>query len=200
MKDEITYRPAVKNDSLEIAKYIDIANEGIFQSLYNGIIPEVDYFQLFLGWISDDSQYYSYPNVRLAEINGSIVGLVMCYGSEYCPLTKEMEEFYPTDRLEWLKPYYEVTIPKSLHIHAVAVDEKYRSMGIGKQLLTKAKEIAKAKGYKKLSLFTYEENSKAHRFYEREGFKVIEKFPLKNFPFLEPDNNRSGSRLMVLSF
>ncbi|MEM7304700.1 MAG: GNAT family N-acetyltransferase [Pseudomonadota bacterium] len=198
MKNSINYRPATKEDVLEIATYLDIAMEGIFQVYFNGIVPDVDYFQLMSGWLSDDSQYYSYPNVILAEDESRIVGCLMYYDSDHFAPSEEMKQFLPEDRYNWLNQYYEIGVPKSLYIESLAVHEGYRSHGIGKHLIELAIEYAKKSDLDKLSLFVFEENAGGQRFYEREGFKLVNKFNLESYEFLEPTSNRVGSRLMVM--
>lgn len=54
------------------------------------------------------------------------------------------------------------------YIAGIFVDKKYRSRGIGKQLLDWAK-----KEYPALSLSVYKKNEKAMAFYRREGFFVL---------------------------
>lgn len=55
------------------------------------------------------------------------------------------------------------------YIAGIFVDEKYRSAGIGKQLLNDAKRKNNA-----LSLSVYQKNKRAVEFYLREGFLVSE--------------------------
>ncbi|MRX73931.1 GNAT family N-acetyltransferase [Bacillus lacus] len=61
---------------------------------------------------------------------------------------------------------YHVSEINQLYIH---VD--YQGMGIGNRLLAIAKERSKGK----LSLYTFQKNKKAQRFYEKQGFKIVSK-------------------------
>lgn len=54
------------------------------------------------------------------------------------------------------------------YIAGIFVDKKYRSLGIGKQLLDYAKQK-----YSSLSLDVYQKNGRAAAFYIREGFAII---------------------------
>ena len=60
---------------------------------------------------------------------------------------------------------------KYLEMDNVVIDENYRSKGIGKLLCNWCIKKAKETNCKKVMLDAYLENEKAHRFYEREGFK-----------------------------
>lgn len=53
------------------------------------------------------------------------------------------------------------------YIAGIFVDKKYRSLGVGKQLLSDAKQK-----YMNLSLSVYQKNTKAVAFYCREGFSI----------------------------
>lgn len=53
-----------------------------------------------------------------------------------------------------------------LYIHV-----NYQGLGIGQRLLDKAKEQSSGK----LTLYTFEVNKKAQRFYEKNGFKIIDR-------------------------
>ena len=56
---------------------------------------------------------------------------------------------------------------KNRHIEGIFVDAKYRSQGIGKELLDYAKGL-----YNKLTLSVYKRNARALEFYQREGFNA----------------------------
>lgn len=198
MSGKIIYRPATVEDAEDITKFLDIAMEGIFDKYFTGIIPGVDYSQLMTGWIEDASQHYSYPNVTVAEKNGQIVGHIMSYDSKLFYPSDEMKQFLPTDHYKWLSQYHNIGVPEnSLYIESLAVSEECRSQGIGKQLIESALRRAKDNDYKKLSLFVFEENERGQKFYEREGFNLVKKFNLDSYEFLEPNCNRTGSRLVV---
>lgn len=198
MDEKIIYRPATVEDAEDITKFLDIAMEGIFEKYFTGIIPGVDYFQLMTGWIVDATQHYSYPNVTVAEQNGMILGHIMSYDSKYFYPSDEMKQFLPSDHYKWLNQYHKIGVPdNSLYIESLAVIQEYRSKGIGKELVECAVQQAKSNAYKKVSLFVFEDNKRGQKFYEREGFKLIEKFNLESYEFLEPNCNRTGSRLVV---
>jgi ribosomal protein S18 acetylase RimI-like enzyme len=54
-------------------------------------------------------------------------------------------------------------------INQLYIHKDYQGMGIGKRLL----DIAKANSTGRLTLYTFEVNHRAQRFYERNGFKII---------------------------
>lgn len=58
------------------------------------------------------------------------------------------------------------------YIAGIFVDEKYRSHGIGRQLLCHAKQT-----YPSLTLSVYHKNDRAVTFYRREGFSILSEQP-----------------------
>lgn len=60
---------------------------------------------------------------------------------------------------------------KYLEIQNMGTIPEYRSKGIGKRLIEKAKEWAKNNGYQKMFVSSYFHNSGAIEFYKRNGFK-----------------------------
>ena len=58
-----------------------------------------------------------------------------------------------------------------IYIHVIAIDEKYRGQGIGRQLLDFMKKMAKDKHYDGLELSVNVHNQKAKSMYENYGFE-----------------------------
>jgi ribosomal protein S18 acetylase RimI-like enzyme len=60
-----------------------------------------------------------------------------------------------------------------LNIHDLAVLATHRGRGIGRALLTAAEEMARSRGFDKLTLEVQEDNLPARRLYERCGFRDV---------------------------
>jgi len=65
-------------------------------------------------------------------------------------------------------------------ITALVVTEKERGKGIGKLLVTKAEELARESGCKRLELTSNNRRTDAHRFYEKLGFEGSSKRFIKH--------------------
>ncbi len=61
---------------------------------------------------------------------------------------------------------------KSLRIDSICVDESYRGQGIGKQMITDVRALAKAFGCREVILGVYPENDSAIGFYQKCGFRI----------------------------
>ncbi len=65
-------------------------------------------------------------------------------------------------------------LSKYIEIENMGVSPDFRSKGIGVQLVDKCLELAKKKGYQKVYVNAYFENTKAIAFYEKCGLKKID--------------------------
>jgi GNAT superfamily N-acetyltransferase len=57
-------------------------------------------------------------------------------------------------------------------IYGMVVDAKYRSRGVGSQLIAAAEEWARAMGFGSMRVRSNASRKDAHRFYERAGFQL----------------------------
>lgn len=62
---------------------------------------------------------------------------------------------------------------KQLELDNVIIDSKIQSKGYGKYFMNAIQEWSEKNDYKSLSLNTYVQNSRSHKFYFNEGFKVL---------------------------
>lgn len=62
---------------------------------------------------------------------------------------------------------------KQLELDNVIIDSKIQSKGLGKYFINSIKEWSFNHNYKSIGLNTYVENSKSHKFYFNQGFKII---------------------------
>jgi len=62
---------------------------------------------------------------------------------------------------------------KQLELDNVIIDEKLQSKGLGTIFFNKIEEWALHKGYQSINLNTYVSNSRSHKFYFNQGFKIL---------------------------
>ena len=75
----------------------------------------------------------------------------------------------------WMGVSYNISLESipMCEIHGLVVDEQYRSKGIGKMLIEKAKQWSRNKGINKLRLRCNTIRTDAHKFYTNAGFTEI---------------------------
>ena len=60
-----------------------------------------------------------------------------------------------------------------LYVDSFVIAEKFRSAGFGKKLLDHIEDVARRAGCSRVLLDAYLKNTRAHAFYQREGYEII---------------------------
>lgn len=63
----------------------------------------------------------------------------------------------------------------SVRVGGLVVDEGLRSQGIGQDLLRAVEQWARERGVARMTLYSRQTRERAHRFYEREGYRVAKR-------------------------
>jgi ribosomal protein S18 acetylase RimI-like enzyme len=99
----------------------------------------------------------------LGELNGEVVGLV-CLS----------ERSNPDD------PIY---VPRrTIYVEELAVDERHRGRGIGRQLMAAAEAWARERGVREIELDVWEENRGAIAFYDRLNYRAVRRRMQRSLP------------------
>lgn len=78
----------------------------------------------------------------------------------------------------WMK-LYDNKSQKRFYVSSLYVLPKYQGCGIGKNLMNKAEEIARQKGYDRIWLGVMKENIKALEWYKKNCFNFVEEAPFQ---------------------
>lgn len=109
------------------------------------------------GYLMDEDYITNAEFIFVALLNNKVVG--------YASINTLVYEPDEGDNL-W------ITIEKNnIQIKQIAISKEFQGQKIGTHLLNKVKEYAKSKGINNIYLYTLGDNIKAHKFYERNGFK-----------------------------
>lgn len=92
-------------------------------------------------------------NILVAEENNNIYGVVVY-------------------KIKEVKEHINLKDRTTLYIDELVVDEKVRKMGIGKNLFSEVKKIAKEKNYDAVELNCWNFNESAIQFYEKCGMNI----------------------------
>lgn len=143
MSNEITCRRALQADLPAIVHMLADDDLGSQREQVASPLPES--YQKAFARIDHDENH----ELIVAELNGEVVGtlhLIFLPSISYMGGTRSQVE-------------------------SVRVDSKYRSKGIGAQMMGYAIQHAKERGAHVMQLTSHETRRDAHRFYERLGFK-----------------------------
>jgi ribosomal protein S18 acetylase RimI-like enzyme len=205
---EVIYRPALKTDAPELAKLSILASGGTFDLLLKGLSRR-SVEEVMTALCESENTEYSYHNFLVAEVDGKVAGAVntLSVQARYDlapninPLLQtkfnfgiiQLIKFY--FRARHLKGMNELKVPSrnSLHVNDIAVFPEYSGQGIGKDLMRRVIERAKAENFDYVSLYVWTDNTHAIEFYKHLGFIIQKTASVKPHMYLP----HTSSHLML---
>jgi ribosomal protein S18 acetylase RimI-like enzyme len=177
---DIQYREGNKDDCRRVAELISIASGGVVDFLFHDLTPGLTPTQAVARNLARDREPYTFRNAILATSDGNTLGMALSYPSRYHGISEGMKAFFPEDRLEVLEDFYASRVEESLYLDAIAVEEAFRSHGIGRRLIALVKAKALKQGLTSVSLIALADNIHAQRLYKRLGFHVVKHIRLES--------------------
>lgn len=192
-QSEIYYRKATIEDSTDLAAYIRLAGDGLYEFLLDDLIPTFSCEEILKWAIKVIDSPLSYRNcyVGVDQRNGRIVGTINVFPADQ--LTESAYDLIKTDRWKHVEPIFRLRDAGSMFVNALAVGTEWRRRGVGAKLLELASSDALAMGFDHISLQVWSDNKNARAFYEKIGFSSIGKVSLPRHPDLP---NKACSILM----
>jgi len=172
----VTYRNSTKDDCRAIAELALIAGEGIPSYFWSLSAKEgQDILDVGANSAASETENFSYLNTTVAVLNGEIAAMMLAYR---LPEIEDAENL--NDLPKFIRPLVELEqcVPGTYYINMIAAFPESRNMGIGSKLMYVANQLAKKSGCDTLSIEVFEQNERALRLYQREGFEVIESRPV----------------------
>lgn len=190
--ERIDYRPAMPEDGAAIAGLICQAGGGLYEFLFDDLIPFVRAFDIVAAGVGMSDSPLSWENCLVAT--GGSAGVVGV--ANFFPADSISDETFlslVSDRFEQIRPMLQLLDRGSMFLNAVAVAGNYRGNGIGTRLIERAEARALEAGLPRLSLHVWVDNVPAIRLYKRHGFTEVGIAELVDSPRLP---HRGGSLLM----
>jgi ribosomal protein S18 acetylase RimI-like enzyme len=193
MPAEITFRMARRDDSGELARYMCIAGGGVYEFLFDDLIPFVTAIDLLSAGIGSERYPVSWRNCRVAALgsDGEIVAAANVFPADL--LKDDNYVLLGSERHDHIRPMLELQDWGSMFLNSLAVGDSHRGSGIGARLLGWAETRAAEAGYARLSLHVWADNVSAVNFYRLRGFLELGVAGIPSHPRL-PHNG--GSILM----
>jgi ribosomal protein S18 acetylase RimI-like enzyme len=169
----LAYRPATRDDNHAIAKYICIAGGGLYEFLFDDLIPFLSAADFMAGGVASERYPVSYRNCHVAvdAASGEILGAANVFPAD--ELKHERYEMLPSGRQEHVRSMLQLQDWGSMFLNALAVSDRCRGMGVGSRLLDWAEARAREGGFDRLSLHVWADNVSAVAFYKTRGFVVL---------------------------
>lgn len=187
------YRTACLTESLDVARYICMAGGGLYEFLFDDLVPFLSAGDLLAIAVASDSDPVSYRNCHVAvdEDSGALLGIANAFPADL--LRDPGYAFLPSERTEHIQPMLRLQDWGSMFLNALAVGDQCRGRGIGGCLLDWALMRARDLGLPRLSLHVWADNPVAHQYYKARGFADMGVADVALHPRLP---HRGGSVLM----
>jgi ribosomal protein S18 acetylase RimI-like enzyme len=183
MKLESPLRWATPEDAADMAFLMNEAGHGMPYWFWKQSAKEgQDPFEVGQVRARRESGSFSYKNAIIVELEGKVVGMLLCYVAEEMPdaeIQKLPERIQTAARLE-------NRIAEAFNINALAMRPETRGQGWGKRLLDLVHTWAHDRGCSRIGLLVEKGNEGAFRLYQREGFSVIAEEPMAALDDLPP--------------
>lgn len=173
MSVQITYRMARPDDSRDIARFMCIAGGGIYEFLFDDLLPFVTAADVLSGGIGGEHYPISYRNCCVASVgdDGGIVAAANVFPADM--LKEDNYLFFGSERHNHIRPMLELQDWGSMFLNSLAVSDAHRGSGIGAKLLGWAEARTLEAGYDRLSLHVWADNIAAVKFYVARRFVQV---------------------------
>lgn len=169
----ITYRMARPDDSNELARYMCIAGGGLYEFLFDHLIPLLTAVDLLSAGIGGERYPVSYRNCCVAALgdDGAIIAAANVFPADM--LKEDNYVLLGSERHNHVRPMLELQDWGSMFLNSLAVSDAYRGSGIGARLLAWAEARTTEADYDRLSLHVWADNVPAVNFYRARRFIEI---------------------------
>ena len=169
---KIQLRAAEPQDAKDMAKLLNIAGEGLPESIWTGLTgPNEVALDVGARMALRENVNFSWKNAVMAECEGEIAGMVLAHetSSEPEPMDQEAHpSLRPLTKLE-------NQVPNTKYITAIATYESFRGYGIARKLLSKAEDNPGKNG---MSMIMLNRNKAAMEYCVAMGYRDVAQAPV----------------------
>jgi ribosomal protein S18 acetylase RimI-like enzyme len=169
--EALRLRPGRREHAPDLARLVDLAGEGLASFLWAEMAePGETALDVGVRRAERDEGAFSWRNAVLAEVEGSVAGMLVAYriADAPVPLDDVPAMFRPMQALE-------NRVLGTLYVNVLATYPRFRRRGVARRLLTEAELMA---GPTDLSLIVGDRNLGARRLYEGFGFAEVAREPV----------------------
>ncbi|WP_299132052.1 N-acetyltransferase [uncultured Amaricoccus sp.] len=176
----VTSRRARPSDAADLARFIDLASEGLASHVWAQMAaPGEDPIPFGADRAARDEGVFSWRNATMAEVGGSVAGGLVAYriGAAPEPLDDLPPMFRPLQALE-------NQALGTRYVLAIATDPTFRRRGVARHLMVEAESAANAEfearggGPSAMSLIVADGNTEARRLYQSLGYREAATAPI----------------------
>lgn len=176
---ELSIRFGQAEDIDAVADLVVDAGGGLYEFLLGGLVPGVSARDMIRYAVSDEATLFSYTNGILADRDGQVLGLALCYPGEEFGLPWIVRNVIPRRRLNRVRGVLDADVQGTLYLNSLAVPEAARGQGVARLLLGCVGELTAELEFDTVTLHVWADNEPALRLYRSSGFEVIETVPIE---------------------
>jgi ribosomal protein S18 acetylase RimI-like enzyme len=185
LEKPVAYRRGTAADAREIARLFLMSSDGMAEYIWRKIDPDAsDILSVGEMRYARKDADFGYGNCLMADTAGEIAGMVHGYSMADDPGEPD------TDPV--LRPYSELEHPGSFYIAGLAVHDRHRRSGIGRDLMKLAEVQARKLGHKAISLICFTENKAAMSLYEALGYRETDRRAIVPCPLLKYEEGEAA--------
>lgn len=171
-------------DTPAVADFILTAGSGIFEQLFDGLLPGMKARDVLRVAVADEDSPLNFSNAILVEENGVPLGCALCYPAEDYGLPPVVRTMLPNKRLKPLKELFESRLEGTFYVNTLVVAEAARGRGLARLLLETAVGVAEEAGADGLSLHAWTDNAPAMKLYSSFGFERVAEIAVEPTKYL----------------
>lgn len=160
-------------DTQTVADFVLAAGAGIFEQLFEGLLPGMTARDVLRVAVADDSSPLNFSNAVLVGEGDAALGCALCYPAEEYGLPLVVRTMVPRTRLEPLRELFESRLEGTFYLNTLVVSESARGRGIARLLLETVIGVAAESGAEALSLHAWTDNAPAMKLYRSFGFETV---------------------------
>lgn len=185
------FQQATPDDADAIATIVIAANGELVEQLFGGLIPKLDSAAILSAVFIKGEGPYTTANVICSRDGERMTGMLFAYPASEHVVPLLLESFIPAKRLRPVRPILEKSVPDSLYVNTMWLEESARGKGQAAALVLEMESLCRAKGLTKASLFCWNDNDDTMRFWAQHGFSITEHIALP----LIGEHDKGGSLL-----
>lgn len=189
MTSSIAIRPATAADAPALAEYARLAGHGLMELYYHGLIPGQTVNQSIAARrIGNGESFNHWSRWSVATGSGAeALGGLNCFAHSvfHDSPPDPLLSGWQMDLTAGLWDMEMALAKGTFYLNMIAVNPEARGRGLGNILMAECLNRARAEGFSRVTLCTYEEDAGLMAFYRRHGFTVIGRTPIPSHPMLE---------------
>ena len=165
---------ATPDDAEQIEDIVIETGAGVVEHLLEDLISGLSARSILAAAFMKGEGSYNTDHIIRSLEDDTINRLLFSYHSSEHKVPPLMESLLPAKRLNAVRPVLEKSVEDSLYINTIWLAEDLRGSGDADALMEEAVRRCRNLGLNRMSLFCWNDNERALRFYARHGFTLFE--------------------------